>query len=201
MTAGDPDGDPAVSADDRRAHARIEAALRQVGGELTPPVGWQNRVLAAGAAAPRRRWWWLAAPGMLSAALVLTYVFWPRVDPPDRAGPPVIALKTIEGTAIMRGSSAAIGSVVRARGTGGEPERALWVFRRSTLIATCPGDPRCVARDGWELDVELTAPELHRFVYVTSRQPLAAPDKSYDLAMATAMDAGATTSVDTIDVH
>ncbi len=53
--------------DDDRARARIEAQLARLGAELSPPVGWQARVLAAAGARPPPGWWLGAHPAAAAA--------------------------------------------------------------------------------------------------------------------------------------
>jgi hypothetical protein len=189
---------------DRRAHARIEAALRDVGADLAPPAGWQQRVLAAGAAsapapAPARgRWWWIAAPAVLAAAAVIAVVVWPR---PDAPAAPRLAVDVQHGPNTMRGSSAVLGDVLVARGAGGDRERALWVFHAGTLVAACPGDARCAAdAGGWRLELALDKLGPYRIVYLSAPGSIAAPTDGYDRAVSAARDAGATAKISTLEV-
>jgi hypothetical protein len=176
---------------DARAHARIEAALGELGAELSPPVGWQARVLAAVAAPPRRRRWWLALPAALAAA-ALALVLWRALRPPARADVQ-LAVAVVRPGAVVRGDTANVGDIVTARALGDAPHRAVWIFRdKRELILACPGSPRCRAADGALIaTATLELPGAYAIVALASRAAIPAPTASYDASVAAAEAAGA----------
>jgi hypothetical protein len=169
--------------------ARIEAALSQFGREHEPPAGWEVRVLAA-TAAPRRRLWWLLATSAIAGlgAVVLCARHTPRhaisalaVDAPwDRTGP------------VVRGETPNVGDIVHATARGGAGYRAVWVYRRDTLVAACPGDAGChVDGDATIADVELRSIDRYRIVGLSSAVPVPPPRGTFETDVATAQQAGA----------
>lgn len=177
---------------DDRAHARIEAELGKLGAELSPPAGWQARVLSAVAAPPRRRrWWWLALPAAAAAA-ALAIVLWLSLRPPAR--PDVqLAVAIVRPGAVVRGDTANVGDVVTARALGDAPHRAVWIFRdKRELVLACPGAARCRAAGGALIaTATLELPGSYAIVALASSAPIPAPTASYDASMAAAEAAGA----------
>jgi len=175
--------------------ARIEAALTRLGAEHEPPVGWQARVLAATAPRRQRRWWWFAVPGLALAALAVVAGI-----PRDR--PLTLAYEIEKKTAVVRGAPANLGDVVHATVTGGQHDRAVWVYRNDQLLVACPGAPQCRSDGAATIaDITLTAMGTYTIVALTSSSPLPAPTGSLDADLGKAQGDGATTERRQLTVH
>ena len=170
---------------------RLEGELAKLGGEHEPPPGWQARVLAAVAKperAARGRWWWFALPALAIAAVVVIVI-----ATREPAAPPQLALavEIQAGGAVVRGSQAKVGDVVRATATGGK-HRAIWIYREDKeLVAAC--DRTC--------EVTLAAPGRYTVVALAAGAPLPQPTGSLDADLAAALAAKATSRTETIDVR
>lgn len=146
MSAAEP-GPPGIST------ARIEAALRRLGEEHVPPVGWQRRVLDREPVPPRRSWWLVAVP-LLTVALAGTAVVALWLPSTRRAEAlqlarnekPVLETSSVPFSgAVYRGepTRGQLGDMLHVRITRGPAARALWIYRDRELVAVCPGDPGC----------------------------------------------------------
>jgi hypothetical protein len=187
--------------DGDRARARIEAELAKLGHELSPPVGWQARVLAAVAEPPRRRWWRLALPA-LAAAAALAIALWVIARPPPR--PTVeLALALDRSGAVLRGDAAHVGDVVTATARGRAVHRAVWIFRDAgELVVACPGAAGCRATEGaLTATAALQLPGSYAIVALTSNAPIPPPTPSYDASVAAAEAAGALRRTETLTVR
>jgi hypothetical protein len=171
--------------------ARIEAALRDLGADHAPPVGWEARVLAA--TAPRKpwRWWWLAGPAV-AVAVVVVILGWP--------GEPglQITLTYTQGSEIVRGdTSVHAGDIVHATATGGRRHHAIWIYCNEVLVMACPGARECrITGDAITADATL-ARGKYVIVVLTSGSDIPPPAGSYDSDVARAREAGA----DVVDKH
>jgi hypothetical protein len=118
--------------------ARIEAALAQLGADHRPPAGWEARVLAQTARMSRWRRllrWRIAMPLVAAGAVAAIVV---AVFPRQRE----LALElAYRSSGVVRGSSHAVGDIVRATASGGQGHRALGVLRGSPR-AGVPGRAR-----------------------------------------------------------
>lgn len=165
---------------------RIEAALRGLGAEHEPPVGWEARVLAATAPRKPLRWWWFAAPAAALAVVVIVILQGP--------GEPglQIALTYTPGSVAVRGdASMHVGDIVHATATGGGPHYAVWIYRNDALVLTCPGARQCrISRDAITADATLTMGK-YTIVALSSDSPLPPPAGRYDADLARAREAGA----------
>ncbi|HWU88551.1 MAG TPA: hypothetical protein VN253_14815 [Kofleriaceae bacterium] len=206
-----------MSGDDR-AIARIEAELAKLGAELSPPAGWQARVLAEVAARPRRRWWWLAIPAVAAAVIIVLWVVQPsRSSRSSRETPEGAIAMASDGARVqlafaivsasemgvtsavehearvVRGHSAKINDVITVTATGGGPHHAVWIYRGDhTLVIACPGAAGCNSTsDAETATVKLELAGSYTLVALSSRMPLPTPTSSYDQSMAAAVQAGA----------
>jgi hypothetical protein len=179
--------------------ARIEAALRRLGEDATPPDGWERRVLARVAERrPRRGWWTVPALALASAVMLAA--------PPARPHELELAVAREAHGPTMRGSdtrgdSAHVGDHLIATATGGAGTPAIWIYRNEhELVARCPGGPSCAAR-GLAANLELTSLGLYTIVALSSPTPLPEPHGSYDADLAAAGAAGATIRTREFDVR
>ena len=167
------------------SNQRIEAALAQLGAEYEPPLGWEARVLAATRA--RRPWWWYAMPGFAVTALAVCAVaLWPT------AAPPALALSVeVQHPAPVRGREGQVGDTVRITATGGDGERAIWVYRdEQQLVLRCPGASSCAASpSGIQVDFVPRQVGTYTIVALTG-QRLPLPAGAYDNDTAAARRAG-----------
>lgn len=176
---------------------RIEAALARLGAEYEPPLGWQARVLAATQPAARRPWWAYAMPAAAVAATALCVVQF-------RQAPPVLALGVeIAHRVAVRGQEARVGDVVRLTVSGGDGERALWVYRdEQRLVIRCPGDPACAMTDaGIAVALELGDVGNYAIVALAADAALPVPTGSYDDDTAAARRAGIAIREDRLSVR
>lgn len=177
------------SADDARAHERIEKALGALGSELAPPVGWEARVLAG-----RRRvraWWrWTLPLGALAAAaLLLLWLRRPTQPPMELA----LELAHAQGEPKVRSAApdeVHLGDTVHLSVRGGE-HRALWLYLDSQLLLACPGDPACKT-DQPELLRASWQPRLvgrYTVLALSGKQELPKPSGSLDADLSAALRA------------
>jgi hypothetical protein len=165
--------------------ARIEAALRDLGADHEPPVGWEARVLAATASRKPWRWWWLAAPAV-AAAVVVIVILGGHGEPGLQ-----IALTYTHGNEIVRGDTVKAGDIVHATATGGGRHHAIWIYRNEVLVMACPGARECrIAGDAITADAKL-AMGKYVIVVLTSDSDIPPPAGSYDSDLARAREAGA----------
>lgn len=191
--------------DEERAHARIEAALAEIGDDVSAPAGWEARVLAeVHARPPRRAWWKLAVPALATAAMVAAaVVIVPRIirtpssEEPAKGqastGQVALALDIADSGAVRRGLSAADGDVVTITATGDKKHRAVWIYRgQRELVIACPGWPKdCSATDNdvtAKVKVEFGS---YTIVVLGSSEPLPSATNDYDASLAAAVSAGA----------
>jgi hypothetical protein len=179
---------------------RLEQAIKQLGADLEPPVGWEARVLAAvepvAVGPPPRRWWargWLAIPAV--AAIALAVVLLPR---PRRAPAPLaLSAELVAGSQAVRGPSA-----IRAVVGGGTDHHAIWIYRDGhELVAQCPGHPACQTTGG-ALSLVLDVPVgSYQIIGLSSAVvvPAATGSPERDLAAATA--GGATWKLQGLEVR
>jgi hypothetical protein len=169
-----------------RPDARIEAALRRLGAEYEPPVGWEARVMAA-ASVTRRRWWVYAAPGVaLAAAAAIALVV-------VRRPPPALALNVeVKHSVLYRGDEASAGDVAHIVVNGGKAPRAVWIYHEEVqLVLRCPTDPRCrVSGASIEVDLMLSSAGTYTVVALTGASGLPPLAGTYDADTAAAKDAG-----------
>ena len=169
--------------------ARIEAALSQLGREHEPPAGWEVRVLAA-TTMPRRRPWWLFSTSAIAAAAVV--VLCARIFPRPALTALAVELPFDRTGPAARGDTPNVGDIVHATARGGAGFRAVWVYRRNTLVAACPGGAHCRSeRDATIADVELRSIGLYRIVALSSAVPVPPPRGTFDSDVASAQEAGA----------
>ncbi len=176
---------------------RIEAALRTIGAEHEPPVGWQARVLARTTRARQRRHWWLLAlPGLAVAAAIT--VLWLR---PKHAFELDVAIESSGD--VVRGGSAKVGDTLHASARGPGAHRAVWIYHDDReLVLACPGGAAC-RHDGDTLiaDVTFATPGTYEIAALVSDTELPAPAGSFDGDVAPAVKAGATQYVQTVTVR
>jgi hypothetical protein len=176
---------------------RIEAALARLGAEHEPPVGWENRVMAAVGAAPRRRWWWFAVPAAALAAAALALVVFPRPAP-------ALALRVdVNHSARYRGDGQSAGDVARITVSGGKGARAIWVYHEEIhLVMRCPDSPACRVSDAsTEVDLPLTSAGSYIVVALTDAGRLPHLVGSYDADVAAAKEAGLEVQERKLDVE
>jgi hypothetical protein len=173
--------------------ARIERALEQLGGEHEPPPGWEARVLAQiedpRPACPRRIWQ-LACPmvGVVAIAIAIagTAARAPR--------PLALAIEPTHTGPRLRGDAPTIGDLITATASGGEPYRAIWIYRGTALIAACPGGERgerCEATDDSQrAQFTLTTRGRYAVIALSSSLPLPPPRGSYDADLAAVAQLG-----------
>jgi hypothetical protein len=174
-----------MSEPDARPTERIEAALARLGAEHEPPMGWENRVLAAVGARERRRWWWYAAPVTALAAAAVALVVLPT--------PQALALNVaVKHSTLYRGDGASAGDVARITVSGGKGLRAVWIYHEEVqLVLRCPGDARCQVSDASiEVDLPLTSAGTYTVVALTGAEHLPGLVGSYDADTAAAKEAG-----------
>lgn len=179
---------------------RLECELAKLGGELEPKPGWQARVLAATQPA-RRPWWKFAVPALVVAVAAVVIVLVTRGGEP-KPRPLALALQIDRGSAVVRGTQASIGDVVRAKATGGK-YRAIWIYRGDReLVIACPGAPGCTTTaDALIAEVKLAAPGVYNVIAIDSDAPLPAPSGTLDPDLAGVQKLGARTRVEDIDVR
>jgi len=193
--------------------ARIEDALRRLGADHAPPVGWEDRVLArAREPAPharrsfyRQHWWLMVAPVLVVAGLLLWLV---QAAPSPATDEPVVSWRIDPRTNTRGiGSDGAVGDLVHAQIAGGRGYRALRVYRRGVLILDChatpdgqvsqdvlePGDseaPSCTLDHGTlVLTSVLRAAGTYQLLGLSSPSPLPASQRNFALDQAAAIDA------------
>jgi len=166
--------------------ARIEAALKRLGEEHEPPVGWEARVLAATATPKARPWWWFAFP-VVALAVIAIVIAWHSM----RDQPLQLALNVEKGPVAVRGDSAHVGDIVHATATGGGRYRSVWVYREEHLVVACPGAPQC-RRDGKATiaDLVLDTAGEYTIVALTSSSPVPAPAGQLDADVGKAAEMG-----------
>ena len=195
-----------------RAEARIEEALRALGADQRPPLGWESRVLAA-AQQPPPAWsrWWSGRVAMLggamiaAAALVLLVIGRPwRSGLLDDAPSDLIVVVDRQGSVVRGQAAAHVGDVVHAAARRGAAHRAIWIYREGgELLVACPGGPACSAGEGAlaaKLRLELVG--TYTVVALWSAAPIAPPGGAgRDAAIAAAERGGATVRVESIPVN
>lgn len=192
---------PSGGDDHARKDARIEAALRGLGAELEPPVGWEARVLGqATAARPASPWrWWLAGLAM-AVAVVAVWLVVPRrgADAPLALA---IAAEPGAGSAgTMRGAALHLHDVLAARATGAGA-LAIWIYRNDELVLRCPGAAACSTEAGALVArLPVTAVGEYQIVALTGAAP-AGPTHGLDRDVADARAAGAATVTRTVTVR
>jgi len=157
--------------------ARIEAALKRLGEEHEPPVGWEARVLAATATPKAKPWWWFAFPVVALAVIAIVVFAWhSTLDQPLQ-----LSVDREKGAVAVRGDSAHVGDIVHAKATGGSRYRAVWVYREDHLVVACPGAPQC-RRDGKATIADLVLDTIGEYTIValTSSSPVPAPAGQLD---------------------
>lgn len=194
MTDRDPTDDP--------REAALIAKLRALPAD-EPPAGWEARVerrLAAEQARTRRlRWVWAGAAAAALAAAAAGYAVWgrPRARPGDALS---IAVVTPDGT--RRSRQASVGDTVRLTGRTDRRHGELRVYRDTTLVARCPGDPGCRTADGVTiLELTVTAAGPYSVVWLESDRPLPAPGTNLDVDLLRAGEAGAIHRLDNLIVE
>lgn len=175
---------------------RLEHAIEQLGADLEPPPGWEGRVLAA--VAPRRRsglaWAWLAIPAV--AAIALVAVVLPRST--RRAPEPLALTAELTSSPVMRGPSG-----IRAIARGGEAHCAIRIYRDGReLVAACPGHPACESSgDGLSIVLDTAPIGNYQVIAVSSAAALPAATGSPEHDLAAAIDAGASTRLQELEVR
>jgi hypothetical protein len=188
----EPNQDPAL--------ARIEDALRQLGSEHSPAADWQARVLAAtassgGNALPtargsgtfdfvaRRssRLRLVLVPAFAAAAALALFVWVKQRREPMAVAELALAVD-VEHKADVRGEDAHKGDVLHVRASG-----AVWIYRESERVLTCPGDAACTAEGA-----TFTIPSLgeYEIVALAAGAPLPASVGDYDSDLAAVKAAG-----------
>lgn len=171
-----------------RVEDRIEAALAELGAQYEPPAGWEARVLAAIAEKPRRRWSLYLAPGLALAAAA-AFAIWLAVPRPTAA----IALDVrFDRGDVVRGDDHVVGEVVHVELSGGQPFRAIRIYRDEMhLVLSCPGAPACrISGDATAAELRLPQVGTYTIVALAGGAPLPALPGSYDADVAAAMRAG-----------
>ena len=180
--------------DDERAHARIEAELAKLGAELSPPAGWQARVLAevtAGAPSPWRRWWRFALPAV-AAAVAIVVVLW-AIRPPAATEVALAYDVDRSGRVVRSDAAVVVGDAVTVTAAGDAKHRAVWIYREERrLVLACPGAAGCSSKDDAVIaTVKIELSGTYTLVVLTSREPLPVPTDSFDASLAAAERAGA----------
>ena len=157
---------------------RLEGELAKVGSEHEPPPGRQARVLAATAAPPKRRWWMFAIPAVAVAVVALVI----GLRGPDK---PELVVSIESQGAIVRGTTAKVGELVRAKWSGS----AVWICREDALVIACPGN----------CETTLRVPGRYTVVAIDGKAP--PPTGSLDADVSAAHAAGATSRTETIEVR
>jgi hypothetical protein len=186
--------------DDRRAIARIEQALSELGADHSPPLGWEARVLAA-SEQPPKPWWqrwqrWLVAgvPCAAAAAAVLFFVLTKQAN----EGPLQIAVsRTVledpcvkaDGTTacMSSGGDCSIHQVNMLEATSSAAHRALRLYRGRTLIQSCEAataGPCEVTKDKLRLPWKVDSLDHYVAVAVSSNEPLPALSGELDADLA-----------------
>jgi hypothetical protein len=194
---------------DARAEARIEDALRTLGADQRPPLGWEARVLAAAEQPAGWRRWWSSRVAMLGGAMALAaalvlLVIWRPWNGRARVVPSELVVMVDRQGSIVRGQSAThVGDVVHVAARRGAEHRAIWIYREGgELLVACPGDPGCSAGEGAlaaRLRVELVG--TYTVVALWSAAPIAPPKgATRDAAIAAAERAGVTVIAESFSV-
>ena len=179
------------------SNQRIEEALAQLGAEYEPPLGWEARVLAA--ARVRRPWWRYAMPGFAVAALaVCALALWPVAAPAE-----LTLSMEVQHSAPVRGREGQVGDTVRIAATGGDGERAIWVYRdEQQLVLRCPGASACaVSQTGIQVDFVPRQVGTYTVVALTARARLPVPAGEYEDDIAAARRAGFVVREDRLTVR
>jgi hypothetical protein len=179
--------------------SRIEDALKQLGSEHEPPLGWEARVLAQvedqRPMCPRRIWQ-LACPMVGVVAIAIALVF---AGTAARARPFKLTFDTTHTGPRLRGDAPTVGDLVTATVSGGEPHRAIWIYRGTELIAACPGGERgerCEGTgDSQGVRFTLTTRGRYALIALSSSLPLPPPRGSYDADLAAVARLGAQVQV------
>ena len=193
---------------------RIEAALRRLGEDHEPPVGWEDRVLAATRQPTVRpfythHWFLVFVPVLALAGLLLWLVVFHRSpnDPQELA----VNLRIEPKTSVRGdGSGGTKGDVVHASAAGEHGYRMLRVYRHGVLILGCAATPDgtvseevithdaasragaspCTGdRDTLDVSLVLDAIGDYKLLGVASAAPLPASQHSFDLDLAYAIRA------------
>ena len=176
---------------DGSSNDRIEQAIRGLGAEHEPPAGWEARVLAATAERSTRRWWLLAIPAIAVAAVIVLAIGL-RSDPEPQAL--ALAITIEDSGAVVRGSTAKPGDTVQATARGGAGHRAVWIYRGDReLVVACPGDAPCRTR--------LATVGTYTVIALTAKTALPVPTGSLDDDLAAALTAGASHTIQKIQVR
>lgn len=167
---------------------RIEAALAELGAEHEPPEGWEARVLAQ---TVPQNWWrhllrWQVAAVVVAAAVIVVVII-------PRRGAFALATDTREPDgAVMRGGANHVGQILRAAATGGDRQRAIWLYRDDRLLVACPGAPSCASsEDGVTVELGFETAGSYRVVALNARAPIAPPHGDVDTDVLAAQSAGA----------
>ena len=179
--------------------ARIEAALAQLGADHVPPAGWEARVLAqtAGVSRWRRLLQWRIAMPLVAAGAVAAIVV--AVFPRQRELALEVAYRS---SGVVRGSSHAVGDVVRATASGGQGHRALWVYCEDRLVLACPGGRGCQSSgDATIAELTLQTPGHYMIVALTASAALSTSDGTFDDDVGGALRAGAIVQKEYVDVR
>jgi hypothetical protein len=197
------DHTPNDDAEERRAIARIEQALSELGADYSPPVGWEARVLAASARAPKK-WWqrwqrWMvtAVPAALAAAAVMVVVIARRpVMSRDKNVQVAFSDTVIEdpcknaagNPACMNSQENACSAhqVRRLEASSSAAHLAMRLYKGSMLIQSCDDPKACETMRG-TLGMRWTVTELGSYTALSfaSNQPLPALTGALDPDLAT----------------
>jgi len=196
-------------ADAARAEAWIEDALRGLGADERPRVGWEARVLAAVEEPTGWRRWWARRGAILGgamvavAALVLLVIWRPWRGGRPAAPADLVVMIDRQGSVVRGQSTAHVGDVVHVAARRGGEHRAIWIYGEGgELLVACPGGLACSAGEGAlaaKLRLELVG--TYTVVALWSAAPIAPPEGAgRDAAIAAAERAGATVIVESIPV-
>ncbi len=208
---------PNHDAEERRAFARIEQAISELGNDYSPPQGWEARVLAANEP-PAKPWWqrwqiWVL-PAVPATAFAFALAFFLHGGPDRASGLPVafhddrVEVAYADGVApttkVMASDPSFLIPAKREmsfRLVGGERYRALRVYRKGplnygagALVAACESErpgPSCdVSAD--LLVAKWSFPDLDKYklLRVAGGTPIPPPQETLDADLRALEEAG-----------
>lgn len=207
---------PIDDAEERRAFARIEQALSELGNDYSPPQGWESRVLAAREPKPKpwwQRWQIWVLPAVPATAFAFALAFFLHGGQGGSGLPVAFSDEKIEvayadGVAptakVMASDPKFLIPAKREmsfRLAGDEQYRALRVYRRGplnygegSLVASCESErpsPTCTVSSDL-LVARWSFPDLdqYRLLRVAGSTPIPPPQQTLDADLSALDKAG-----------